>query len=140
MTAFDSHTHSSFIRDFEEGEFLTSLTQALQSPQRGASSMVLNAFAHAAGLEVGSFFDTSAPHISANTREYQYEGVTNKILLVTQLEKLHGSDGCQASRSRLTVLRLQQDLVHGTLLQFHLLIWIILTPSCLSNGFVRLFR
>ena len=35
--------------------------------------MVLNAFAHAAGLEVGSFFDASAPQISANTREYQGE-------------------------------------------------------------------
>ena len=35
--------------------------------------MVLNAFAHAAGLEVGSFFDASAPHISAKMREYQGE-------------------------------------------------------------------
>ena len=57
----------------------------------------------------------------------------------TQLEKLHGSDGCQDLRSHLTVLTLRQDLVHGVLLQFHLLIWIRLTPSCLANGFRRLF-
>jgi hypothetical protein len=35
--------------------------------------MVLNDFAHAAGLEVGSFFDASAPHISAKMREYKGE-------------------------------------------------------------------
>jgi hypothetical protein len=46
--------HSSVIR-FEEGEFQT----------RG------NAFVHAAGLEVGSFFDDSAPPISAKMREYK---------------------------------------------------------------------
>ena len=33
--------------------------------------MGLNAFAHAAGLEVGSFFDASDPRIGANTRECQ---------------------------------------------------------------------
>ena len=59
-----------FDVQFEDGEFITSLTPALQS---GVGSVALNAFAHAAGLEVGSFFDASAPHISANTREYQGE-------------------------------------------------------------------
>jgi hypothetical protein len=43
------------------------------SPQQGASSMVLNVFAHAVGLEVGSFFDVSDPQIGTNTREYQGE-------------------------------------------------------------------
>ena len=58
--------HSSVIR-FEDGEFVTSLTQAIHPPVVGP--MVLNAFAHAAGLEVGSFFDASAPPISAKLRE-----------------------------------------------------------------------
>jgi hypothetical protein len=57
---------SSAIR-FEEGEFVTSLTQVIHP--RVVGSMVLNAFAHAAGLEVGSFFDASAPPISAKLRE-----------------------------------------------------------------------
>jgi hypothetical protein len=52
---------SSVIR-FEEGEFVTSLTQAIHPPVVG--SMVLNDFAHAAGLEVGSFLDDSVPPIS----------------------------------------------------------------------------
>jgi hypothetical protein len=68
-----SHTHSSFIRDFEEDVFFTSLTPTLQPPQRDAVSMVLNAFAHASGLEVGSFFDASATHISAKMRQYKRE-------------------------------------------------------------------
>ena len=67
---------------FDEGEFVTSFTQVIQpltvvsdwcgigpvrysiggfSPQSGVSSMVLNAFAHDTGLEVGSFFNTSDP-------------------------------------------------------------------------------
>ena len=63
---------------------------------------------------------------------------SRQLWLVTQLEKLHGSDGCQALRSRLTVLPLCQDIVHGALLQFHLLIWIILTPSSLTDGFSQI--
>ena len=51
---------SSVIR-FEDGEFVTSLTQAMHPPVVGP--MVLNAFAHAAGLEVGSVFDDSATYI-----------------------------------------------------------------------------
>ena len=47
-----------------------------------------------------------------------------------QMEKLHGSDGRQALRSRLTILLLQQDLVHGDLLQSLLLTLMILSPSC----------
>ena len=35
--------------------------------------MVLNDFAHAAGLEVGSFSDDSAPPISAKMSEYKGE-------------------------------------------------------------------
>ena len=35
--------------------------------------MVLNAFAHATGLEVASFFDTTAPHIRDKIREYKGE-------------------------------------------------------------------
>ena len=35
---------------------------------------------------------------------------------------------------------LRQDLTHGVLLQFHLIFWIILKPSCLTNGFFRLFH
>ena len=68
-----SRIHSSFIRDFEEDVILTSLTQVLQPPQRDAVSMVLNAFAHVAGLEVGSFFDASTPPISAKMSEYKGE-------------------------------------------------------------------
>ncbi len=45
--------HSSVIR-FEDGEFVMSLTQVIHPPVVG--SMVLNAFAYAAGLEVGSFW------------------------------------------------------------------------------------
>ena len=37
--------------------------------------------------------------------------------------------------SRLRILLMHQDLVHGVLLQFHLLIWIILKSSCLSTVF-----
>ena len=44
---------SSAIR-FEEGEFVTSLTQVIHP--RVVGSMVLKAFAHASGLEIGSFF------------------------------------------------------------------------------------
>ncbi len=76
FTGFDS--------DFE-GEFVTSLTQAIHPSavvsegcgigparygssgfalQHGARSMVLNAFAHAAGLEVGGgFFNVSDPQV-----------------------------------------------------------------------------
>jgi hypothetical protein len=43
-------------------------------------------------------------------------------------------------RSRLTVLLLRQDLDHGTLFQIHLVFWIILKSSCLSNGKFRLFH
>ena len=35
--------------------------------------MVLNVFAHTTGLEVGSFFDVSSPHISAKMLEYKGE-------------------------------------------------------------------
>ena len=66
---------------FEEGKFVTSLTQAIQP--RAVGSMVLNAFAHAAGLEVGSFSDASTPHISANTREYQGESSTLTVPKIT---------------------------------------------------------
>jgi hypothetical protein len=61
---------SSAIR-FEEGEFVTSLTQAIHPHVVG--SMTLNDFAHAAGLEIGSFFDDSAPSISAKMSEYKGE-------------------------------------------------------------------
>ncbi len=57
--------------------------------------------------------------------------------LVTKLEKLYGFDGYQTLRSRLTVLSLRQDLVHGTLLQCHLIFWVILKPSLLANCFFR---
>ncbi len=59
-----------FDVQFEDGEFITSLTPALHS---GAGLVALNASAHAAGLEGGSFFDASAPHINANMREYKGE-------------------------------------------------------------------
>ena len=65
---------------------------------------------------------------------------SHQFWLVTQLENLHGSDGCQTLRSRLTVLSLRQDLVHGVLRQFHLIIGIILPPSFLAIGFLRLSR
>ena len=68
-----SSTHSSFICAFDDDVFLTSLTQRLQPPQSDVVSMLLNAFAHATGLEVGSFFDTSAPPISVKTREHKGE-------------------------------------------------------------------
>ncbi len=61
---------SSVIR-FEEGEFVTSLTQVIHP--RVVGSMVLNAFTHTGGLEVGSFFDTSAPPINDKMREYKGE-------------------------------------------------------------------
>ena len=61
---------SSAIR-FEDGEFVTSLTQAIHPPVTGP--MVLNVFAHDAGLEVGSLFDDSAPSISVNMSEYTDE-------------------------------------------------------------------
>ena len=48
-----------------------SLTQAIHPPV--VVPMVLNVFAHAAGLEVGSFFDDSAPPISYNMSEYTGE-------------------------------------------------------------------
>lgn len=35
--------------------------------------MVLNTFAHSAGLEVGSFFNTSDPQVGGNTGEYPGE-------------------------------------------------------------------
>ena len=56
------------LERFEDGEFITSLTPALQS-----GLVALNAFAHAAGLEVGNFFDDSAPHVNAEMREYAGE-------------------------------------------------------------------
>ena len=43
------------------------------------------------------------------------------------------------STESLTALPLLQGLVHGALLQFHLLIWTILTPNCLANVFRGLF-
>jgi hypothetical protein len=61
---------SSVIR-FEDGEFVTSLTQAIHPPVVGP--MVLNAFSHASGLEVRSLFDDSAPSISSNMSEYTGE-------------------------------------------------------------------
>ena len=63
---------------------------------------------------------------------------SRQIWLVTKLEKLYGSDGYQTLRSLLTVLPLLRDLTHGSLIQFHLILWIILTSSCLTNGFFRL--
>ena len=48
-----------------------SLTQAIHP--RVVGSTVLNALAHAAGLEVGSLFDDSAPPISAKMSEYTGE-------------------------------------------------------------------
>ena len=90
--------------------------------------MVLNAFAHAVGLEVGSVFDASDPQmvlirgsIKENLLLSRFRK-SRQLLLVSQLEKLHGSDGCQALWSHLMILLMQQDLVHGALLQFHLLI------------------
>ena len=50
-------------------------------------------------------------------------------LLVLQMEKLHVSDGRQTVRSRLTILLLQQDLVHADLLQSLQLMSMILSPS-----------
>ena len=96
MWSPSSRIHSSFIRDFEEDVILTSLTQALQPPQRDAVSMVLNAFAHAAGLEVGSFFDDSAPPISVKMREYKGEPSDLTVQKIPPSlvgnEKLHGFD------------------------------------------------
>ncbi len=51
---------------FEDGDFITSLTPAIQS-------VALNAFTHAAGLEVGNFFDDSAPVVNAEMWEYTGE-------------------------------------------------------------------
>ncbi len=50
--------------------------------------------------------------------------------MVMKMEKLHGSDGRQTLRRRLTILLLHQDLVHGDLLQSLLLTLVILSPSC----------
>ena len=61
---------SSVIR-FEDGEFVTSFTQAIHPPVVGP--MVLNDFAHDTGLEVESLFDDSAPPISVNMSEYTVE-------------------------------------------------------------------
>jgi hypothetical protein len=55
-------------------------------------------------------------------------------------KKLHVSDGRQTLRSRLTILLLQQDRVHGDQLHYPLLFSIILTTSCQTGGFVRLPR
>ena len=91
-----SSTHISFICEFDDDLFLTSLTQALQSPHRDVVSMVSNAFAHAAGLEVGSSFDASAPPISTKMREYKGEPSDLTVQKIpTALvgnEKLHGFD------------------------------------------------
>jgi hypothetical protein len=62
--------HSSVIRS-EEGEFVTSLTQAIHP--RVVGSMVLNTFAHATGLEVGRFSDDSVPPIRVKMSEYKEE-------------------------------------------------------------------
>ncbi len=62
--------HSGVIR-FEDGEFVTSLTQTIHPPVVGP--MVLNGFAHVSGLEVGSLFDDSVPSISDNMSEYTGE-------------------------------------------------------------------
>lgn len=59
---------------------------------------------------------------------------SHHLWLVTQLTVVQS---CR--RSRLTVLPLYQDLDHGSLFQFHLRLWIILTSSCLADGFRRLF-
>ena len=61
--------HSSVIR-FKEGEFVTFLTQAIHP--RVVDSMVLNVFVYTTGLEVGSFFDTSAPSICHVDNWYRY--------------------------------------------------------------------
>ena len=53
-----------------------SLTQAIHP--RVVGSTVLNALAHAAGLEVGSLFDDSAPPISAKMLEYKGEPLFRK--------------------------------------------------------------
>ncbi len=52
-------------------------------------------------------------------------------------KKLHVSNGRQTLRSRLTILLLQQNLVHGDQLHYPLL-FSILTTSLQSGGFVRL--
>ena len=59
-----------FDVQFEDGEFITSLTPALQS---GAGLVTLNTFVHAVDLKVGNFFDVSASHITAKMREYTGE-------------------------------------------------------------------
>ena len=56
---------------FEDGEIVTSLTQAIHPPVVGP--MVMNVFAHVVGLEVGSFLDDSGPPITAKMSEYQGE-------------------------------------------------------------------
>jgi hypothetical protein len=61
---------SSDIR-FQDGEFVTSLAQVIHPPVVGP--MVLNVFAYAVGLEVGSLFDDSVPPISVNRSEYTVE-------------------------------------------------------------------
>jgi hypothetical protein len=54
-------------------------------------------------------------------------------------KKLHVSNGRQTLRSRLTILLLQQNLVHGDLLHYPFL-FSILTTSLQAGGFVRLLR
>ena len=114
---------------FEEGEFVTSLTQVIHS--RVVGSIVLNDFTHDTGLEIGSFFDDSAPPISAKMSEYK--GVPSDLTVQQIPSTLVGNEigkSCTDSTG--------EDLVHEPLLEFHLIFWTILKPSCLGNGFFRL--
>jgi hypothetical protein len=105
--------------------------------------VVLNAFAHVAGLKL---VFSSMPQNRKLVPIREYEGELSALTLrkfrkplpVKQLKKLHGSDWCQALRSRLTISPWQQDLVLGALIQLHVEIGKIrplFRQIRLANGF-----
>ena len=81
----------------------------------------LNGSVYAAGLEVGSYFDTSSPHINTNIREYKGEPsdlIPQKIppaLVGNEIGKVVWFRRVSSSKESLTVLPLLQDLTHGSL-------------------------